>query len=117
MMRLGALSGCHQLPERSFHIKGYQFPVCARCCGVIVGQGMSIIMMISRVIIGFKTAVAFAFVMFADWSVQYVGIKESNNKRRFITGIFGGLGCWFIIFHMIKKLVCKIKNIRRFIQH
>lgn len=35
---LGNNSGCHQLAERSFFYKGYQFPVCARCTGVTIGQ-------------------------------------------------------------------------------
>ncbi|MBS5794738.1 MAG: DUF2085 domain-containing protein [Clostridiales bacterium] len=26
----------HQIPERSFFIKGYQMPICARCVGVII---------------------------------------------------------------------------------
>ena len=34
--------GCHQMPERSFFFKGYQFPVCARCTGMIVGYFLSI---------------------------------------------------------------------------
>ena len=36
LMELGEMLGCHQMPERSFFIKGFQFPVCARCIGVIL---------------------------------------------------------------------------------
>jgi uncharacterized membrane protein len=28
---------CHQIPERSFHLSGMQFPVCARCTGLYLG--------------------------------------------------------------------------------
>lgn len=28
---------CHQIPERSFHLDGFQLPVCARCLGIYAG--------------------------------------------------------------------------------
>jgi uncharacterized membrane protein len=28
---------CHQIPERSFHLEGFQLPVCARCLGIYIG--------------------------------------------------------------------------------
>jgi uncharacterized membrane protein len=28
---------CHQIPERSFHVAGFQLPVCARCLGIYIG--------------------------------------------------------------------------------
>ena len=28
---------CHQIPERSFHLVGFQLPVCARCLGIYIG--------------------------------------------------------------------------------
>jgi uncharacterized membrane protein len=28
---------CHQIPERSFHLAGFQLPVCARCIGIYAG--------------------------------------------------------------------------------
>ena len=40
---IGNHSGCHQMPERSFFYKGKQFPVCARCTGVIIGQSVALI--------------------------------------------------------------------------
>jgi uncharacterized membrane protein len=32
---------CHQLSERSFHFRGAQLPVCARCVGLYVGAGVA----------------------------------------------------------------------------
>ncbi len=31
---------CHQLPERSFHLHGWQLPVCARCFGLYLGAAV-----------------------------------------------------------------------------
>ena len=32
---------CHQIPERSFHVAGFQLPVCARCLGIYAGFAMT----------------------------------------------------------------------------
>jgi hypothetical protein len=37
---VGALI-CHQRPERSFHLWGMQWPVCARCVGLYAGAALS----------------------------------------------------------------------------
>jgi uncharacterized membrane protein len=34
---------CHQLPDRSFHLFGYQLPVCARCLGIYAGAAAFLI--------------------------------------------------------------------------
>ena len=79
------------MPERSFFIKGYQFPVCARCTGVLIGY-------VAAPIIHFfvGTSVFLCItgcqIMLVDWLIQYAEIKESTNIRRLITGIMGGYG-------------------------
>ena len=85
----GRISGCHRRPDRSFFLHGRQFPVCARCAGVFAGE--------CAAIIGFRLVsppaallVFFCAVMFLDWLIQYLNLRESTNTRRLITGILGG---------------------------
>ncbi|MDF2589909.1 MAG: hypothetical protein K0S41_3750 [Anaerocolumna sp.] len=103
-MELGERTGCHQLPERSFFIKGYQMPVCARCTGVILGY---IIAIPIYIICGFKMKLSIVgcFVMLMDWFLQQVKIKSSTNKRRLITGILGGFGIMTLQINLIRKII------------
>jgi uncharacterized membrane protein len=41
---------CHQIPERSFYLAGFQLPVCARCLGIYAGAagGAALVVMRSR---------------------------------------------------------------------
>lgn len=91
LMNLGHLSGCHQRADRSFFVKGYQFPVCARCTGVLVGYVASVPL---YTLYGgtFSTSVGLSAIMLMDWLIQFLKIRESTNFRRFITGICGGYG-------------------------
>lgn len=42
---------------------------------------------------------------FVDWYMQYIGKLESTNKRRFVTGILGGLGCWSINLNITDSFI------------
>lgn len=104
-------SFCHQVSERSFHIKNYQFPLCARCTGVIIGEFLIILFLI----IGIKPCTIFSIVclliMFVDWFIQYINILESTNIRRLITGILGGLGIISLYFNIITFIVKLLFNL------
>ncbi|KIR03985.1 hypothetical protein P261_02800 [Lachnospiraceae bacterium TWA4] len=91
MMELGSKLGCHQRPERSFFIKGYQFPVCARCTGVIISAILATILFIKKRM-PIRVCMELSSVMLVDWGLQYLNIKESTNFRRFATGLIGGFG-------------------------
>jgi uncharacterized membrane protein len=39
---------CHQIPERSFHFSGIQFPVCARCTGLYLGGAVGVALWLLR---------------------------------------------------------------------
>ena len=107
MDEIGELSGCHRLPERSFLYKGHQFPVCARCTGVSIGQLSAVLF---NFFINIPASVSFIFLgsMGFDWLIQEIGLKESNNYRRLFTGILGGFGLFNLYCIVFKKLKSKL---------
>lgn len=94
---------CHRIPERSFHYKSHQFPVCARCTGFYTG-------LIVFLIYNFFYPIDYTLNLFIismillipagiDGFTQLIGLRKSNNNLRFITGFIGGIG--LIIFMKI----------------
>ncbi len=104
-MRLGNRCGCHQREDRSFHIKGWQFPICSRCTGILVGQLLGIVIYIFQFRIPIYISCIFLLIMFLDWYIQYKKIRESTNIRRFITGTLAGVAQVAIFIESIFILV------------
>ena len=102
---IGNNSGCHQMPERSFFYKGRQFPVCARCTGVSIGQTTAVILALSKRFLSFPIAVLLLVIMGFDWVIQAIHIKESTNFRRLITGFCGGLGLFSMYMKIGKRVI------------
>lgn len=90
-MAWGKRLGCHQMPERSFFYKEYQFPICARCTGVLISAVISCVAFCFWRL-DWKWCVLLCAAMFTDWLVQRINIKESTNIRRLLTGLLGGYG-------------------------
>lgn len=84
--------GCHQKPERSFFLCGYQFPLCARCTGVFVGYLVAFMLLIFNLLIPNIICMSFLIPLILDGTAQLFFNIISNNPRRFITGILFGLG-------------------------
>ena len=104
VFHIGTLSGCHQMPERSFFFRGKQFPVCARCTGALIGQLIGGVLYFF-----FKLPILwclfFALLMFIDWLIQYLDILPSKNYRRLITGVLCGIGLVQIYFSAIDFII------------
>lgn len=100
-MRIGQkCSGCHQMPERSFFVGGYQLPLCARCTGIVIGH-----------IIGGAASlfhpVSFwsllgTLPLMADGLIQKYTSYESTNIRRLVTGILYGFGMMSACIRVIR---------------
>ncbi len=87
---------CHRMPERSFHYKNHQFPVCARCTGFYTGLAVFLIYNffynISYTMELFILSVILLIPVATDGFTQFFKLRESNNNLRFITGFIGGIG-------------------------
>ena len=111
LMEFGHRVGCHQIPERSFFYKNYQYPVCARCTGVIIGEIVTIILLIIKLKVSIITAFILLMIMGFDWFIQFINILESNNIRRLLTGISGGIGLTYIYYYLFYYTSLFIINI------
>ena len=87
--------GCHQRPERSFFVKGYQMPVCARCEGEIIGALIAIIA-IWFIRPSLLLMAVFMIPMALDGLIQAFTSYESTNRRRLVTGILFGFGAGMV---------------------
>jgi uncharacterized membrane protein len=120
-MKLGERVGCHQRCDRSFFYKGMQFPVCARCTGVIIAYILALVSYIVTCIRCYVRkcsnpfyskkskiiALTGCMTMLIDWTLQALRIKESTNERRLITGFLGGIGLMTLYIRLIRY----IKNV------
>lgn len=112
-MAAGDFIGCHQRSDRSFYYKKCQFPICARCTGVIIAT-IVVVPLFFRIRLSLTMSIILSGVMLLDWGIQYLGIKESTNIRRMITGIIGGVGwstihmyCYMYLFNLIMEYLFK----------
>lgn len=105
LMRLGNRCGCHQREDRSFKIKGWQFPICSRCTGILTGQAIGIIIYLLGQRIPIYIDFLFLLIMFLDWFIQFKNIRESTNLRRFITGNLAGIAQSSILIKLVMFLI------------
>lgn len=95
------ITGCHQIPERSFFFYGYQFPICSRCTGIIIGYVVSLLLLSLNTVFPIWLCVVLCLFMVIDGGIQLILFIMSNNARRFITGILFGIGAVDLIINFI----------------
>jgi len=107
---------CHQLPDRSFHLGGFQLPVCARClgiyagaaCGAIIGAVLSSTRGPSHVRLSAKASrwlVALAALpTVISVALEALGLWRTTNEIRFTAGFPLGLASAFVVVSVLATL-------------
>jgi uncharacterized membrane protein len=102
LMKLGRLSGCHQISSRSFFIGSYQFPVCARCTGLFFGQISGILFFIFFGMIEPKILLCCALFSLLFLGIDGLGQMKgkwvSTNLRRVVSGLLCG---FFVVLAVV----------------
>jgi uncharacterized membrane protein len=95
---------CHQIPERSFHLAGYQFAVCARCTGLYSGFMVAttfypLARSLRRTDTPPRIWLLLAAVPLAiDFSLGYFGIWANTHLSRLLTGaLLGAVSVFYIM--------------------
>jgi len=96
--------GCHQIPERSFFFKGYQFPVCARCTGMIIGY-LSAFIITPFITLNIFVLPFLCVPLVIDGIVQYKTKYLSDNFKRIISGFLYGFGLIGTIIEFVKLIL------------
>jgi uncharacterized membrane protein len=108
---------CHQIPERSFHLAGYQVPVCARCLGIyagaVVGAAIHVLGVFAthaarwRVLSPRSARRVFLVSVlptFMTIALEWSGVWQGTNIVRAIAGVVLGVGGALVVMSAVATL-------------
>tara|TARA_Y100000310_G_scaffold345846_1_gene471167 strand:+ start:55841 stop:56350 length:510 start_codon:yes stop_codon:yes gene_type:complete len=108
----------HQIPERSFFIFGEQLGVCVRCTAIyvmfFVGSLLYPFFIKNDKLMEVRWLVIFIMPLLVDGFSQLVGLRESTNTIRVITGILAGI---ILPFYIIPGYLSMIEEVKSFINN
>lgn len=93
------------MPERSFSFNNYQFPVCARCTGIMIGEIIAVLVFIFNLRLNILICIGIMIPMCIDGTVQYYTKYVSTNIRRLNTGALFGFGFLQIICRLMTDMI------------
>lgn len=109
---------CHQIPERSFHIFGHPFAVCARCTGIYAGVTLGFLVYPLFRSLRNPESPARIWLLLApiptgiDFMLEFTGIWHNTHYSRLLTGMILGIGCaFFIVPGLVDLAQSSLRNI------
>ena len=108
---------CHQLPERSFFIKGHPFAVCARCTGIYAGFAIATVLYPVARSLRQTEAPSRKWLFLAaaplaiDFAIEFSGIGHNTHSSRLFTGAL--LGAVAVFYVMPGLLDLSLRNWKR----
>ena len=94
---LAVFFGCHQNTSRSFHIKHYTLPICARCTGIYIGIFAYTIILIF-ISPPWYVYLILGIPLIVDGLLQRFAHIPSTPLRRLVTGIMFGSVVIFLFY-------------------
>ena len=114
---------CHQKPERSFYVLGYQFAVCSRCFGVYFGLLAGIATFPLWRIVDDVQPLPRLWLFWSlvpigiDWLLGVFGTWENTFASRFITGLILGFACAVFVVPALVEIVRNVTGRNRHPSH
>ena len=107
---------CHQVADRSFHVAGHPFAVCARCFGIYVGYLAGLIVYpiarsLTETELPHRRWLIIALLPVAvDFVGGYLGIFENTLASRALTGMIAGVaGAFYTLPGLVSLAVSPFK--------
>ena len=108
---------CHQIPERSFHLAGYQIPVCARCLGIYAGAAAAAVVHLLGGLVfesaswrflsprlGRRVFIVCALPTIVSVALEWGGVWRGTNAIRAIAGVALGAGAALVVMSAVATL-------------
>lgn len=99
---------CHGRSDRCLSVRGYEFPICARCTAIYFGFLAGLVL---EMFFGLPSAefiliyIILVLPTAIDGSIQLIFERESTNLLRLVTGFPAGVGSILFIRTLSRMLM------------